>query len=401
MGAIMKTFACFSGGNGGMPRDVPAGLPVARIHLDNLRRNWLSLASLAKSGPPMAVIKADAYGHGLGQVAKTLLDAGCRALAVGSVNEGVLLRGMLAGTGYDDVRVMPLLGVLSQGDAALAVANGLLPIVGSGEQAAFVSNAWTGSSPLPVAVKVETGMSRLGFRKHETQSVVAALRSFANLRPCLLLSHLAASDDPSRDASVAAQVERFLAAYAALREYWPDIAVSLANSAAYLAQDILLAALPPNIARPGYALYGGNPFAGTSREHLGKDFLPVMEVAAPVMGVYDLAPGRTVSYGGTFTAEKDMRIAVVGAGYADGFSRGLSGKGQVCIRGRRCPVLGRVCMQMHVVDVSHVPDASSGDAAYILGGEEPGRISPDDLARDWGTIPYEAFCILGRNPRVY
>lgn len=393
----MSNFAEFSFSNS--PECFPAGLPLARINLDTLRHNWRHLVSLAKHAPPMAVIKADAYGHGLKETAETLLDAGCRTVAVGSMDEGVLLRGMIADRG-NGVTILPLLGVLSPKDAASAVAHSLLPIVSSAEQAAMVSAAWTGSAPLPVAVKVETGMSRLGFRAAQAGDFIAALRSFANLRPVLLLSHFAAADDPAQDASVAAQVDRFLAARGALREFWPDLDISLANSAGFLAQDIHLAALPPHISRPGYALYGGNPFAGTGRESLGASLLPAMEVAAPVMGVYDLAPGQTVSYGRTFTAEKSMRIAVIGAGYADGFSRGLSSKGHVCIRGTRCPVLGRVCMQMHIADVTHVP-AALGDAAYILGGEGPGGVSMEDLARDWGTIPYEVFCILGKNRKVY
>lgn len=394
----MALFSEFSDSLDASRADFPAGLPVARISLGSLRRNWLFLASLSRGLPPMGVIKADAYGHGLEPVARTLMDAGCRTLAVGSIDEGIYLRRSLAGS---DVAIMPLLGVLTEKDAAAAVAHALVPCIGSAEQAAFVSRAWSGPSPLPVAVKVETGMSRLGFRAHETREFIDALRSFANLRPSLLLSHLAAADDPDKEDSVAAQVERFLDAYAGLREYWPDIAVSLANSAGYLAQDALLAALPSHIGRPGFAVYGGNPFAGTSRESLGSPLLPVMEVAAPVMGVHSLAPGRTVSYGCTFTATEEMRVAVIGAGYADGFSRGLSGKGHVSIRGRRCSILGRVCMQMHIVDVTHVPEASYGDAAFILGGEGDGIITMADISRDWGTIPYEVFCLLGKNLRAY
>ncbi|MCC8193997.1 MAG: alanine racemase [Deltaproteobacteria bacterium] len=396
----MAAFTSFSDFSEGSTPDFPAGLPVARIGLDAIRDNWLHLSSLAKDMPPMAVVKADAYGHGVEPVARTLVKAGCRTFAVGCVDDGVLLRKRLGESGKG-VTILPLLGILSARDAAAAVANDLLPAVSSAEQAALVSRAWTGETPLPVAVKVETGMSRLGFRAHETQSFIEALRSLANLRPALLLSHLAAADDPAKDATVAGQVERFLAAYKALREFWPGMALSLANSAGLLARDTLLGSLPPHIARPGYALYGGNPFAGTTREALGRGLTPAMTVGAPVMGVHDLATGQTVSYGCTFQAKRNMRIAVVGAGYADGFSRGLSGRGAVCIRGERCPVLGRICMQMHVVDVSGVPEASSGDTAYLLGGEGPGAVSMDDLARDWGTIPYEVFCILGKNPRVY
>jgi alanine racemase len=217
----------------------------------------------------------------------------------------------------------------------------------------------------------------------------------------MLLSHLASADDPARDDSVRGQVERFLAAYTAMREFWPDIALSLANSACHLSRDIHLGPLPPQISRVGFALYGGNPLVGTGREHLGRALLPAMEAAAPVLGVHDLSRGQAVSYGGTFTAGQDMRIAVVGAGYADGFSRVLSGRGHVCIRGERCPVIGRVCMQMHMVAVDHVPGATRGDAAYLLGGEGSGAISMWDIAGEWGTIPHEVFASFGRNPRAY
>ena len=396
----MPLFSKFSApSNGSMP-DFPAGLPVVRINLEAIRRNWLHLASLAKSLPPMAVIKADAYGHGLEPVARILLEAGCRTLAVGSMDEGVWLRKKLAGKG-DGITILPLLGVLSPRDAFSAVDNNLVPLVSSAGQAAFVSAAWTGAAPLPVALKVETGMSRLGFRVSAIGDFIAALRTHANLRPSLLLSHFAAADDPDQDASVASQVELFLAAYAASREFWPGIIPSLCNSAGYLAQDTHLASFSSHMGRPGFALYGGNPFEGTTREHLGKALLPAMEVTAPVMGVHDLVPGQTVSYGRTFTATETMRIAVVGAGYADGFSRGLSAKGHVSIRGEKCPVLGRVCMQMHIVDVARVPDVSLGDVAHILGGEGPGCVSMNNIAKDWGTIPYEVLCAFGKNPRMY
>lgn len=396
----MTQFADFTGAADAFRPDFPAGLPVTRLSLDNLRRNWLFLSSLAKDLPPMGVIKGDAYGHGLEPVARVLLDAGCRSLAVGTVNEGVILRKILGNAGKE-VPILPLLGVMCPEDAVSAVKSGLLPLVSSVEQASYVSAVWFGPDPLPVAVKVETGMARLGFRSQEMQDCVSAMRSFANLRPTRLLSHLAAADDPAQDESVARQAEQFLAAYKAMREFWPDIVLSLANSACHLSQDKHLAALPPQISRIGYALYGGNPFFGTSREHLGSALLPTMEAAAPVMGVHELAKGQTVGYGRTFTAEKDMRIAVIGAGYADGFSRGLSSKGHVCIRGVCCPVVGRVCMQMHMVAVDHVPGVACGDAAYLLGGDGAGAISMQDLAKDWGTIPHEVFTSFGKNPRVY
>ena len=396
----MSRFATFSGSPDPSREDFATGLPVTRICLDNFRSNWLFLASLARDLPPMGVIKSDGYGHGIEPLARVLLNAGCHTLAVGSTQEGVLLRRSLGNTG-EGIIILPLLGVLSPDDATASIEHNLFPLVATVEQAAFVSAAWSGPAPLPVAVKVETGMARLGFREQDMCECIASLRAFGNLLPTLLLSHLATADMPAKDAAVANQVAQFLIAYQAMRDFWPDIALSLANSAALLAQDILLASLPPHVARPGFSLYGGNPFIGTDRESLGSALLPVMEAAAPVMGVQHLTKGQSVGYAHTFTAPKDMRIAIVGAGYSDGFSRGLSGKGYVCIRGERCPILGRVCMQMHIVAVDNVPDAASGDAAYLLGGEGAGAISMYDLAGTWGTIPHEFFTIFGKNRRVY
>jgi len=120
-----------------------------------------------------------------------------------------------------------------------------------------------------------------------------------------------------------------------------------------------------------------------------------------VVEVRDLAPGQSVSYGRTFTAKRPLRAAIVAAGYADAYSRGLSNRGFMLVRGRRARVLGRVCMQLTAVDVSDVPDCAPGDRAYLLGGAGPDSIRPEDLAGWWGTIPYEVFCLLGLNERSY
>lgn len=379
---------------------LPGGLPAVRVDLANLRHNWRALAARATGGLPMPVLKADAYGHGIVPVARALTEQGCRGFCVGSVADGVALRRALSGPA-GSVRILPLLGLMHAEDAQVAVTHDILPLICSAQQAAWVSGANSRYKSTPVAVKVETGMSRLGFRPDDMVDMLAAFDAHPNLKPVLLVSHLASADDPSQDAGVAVQAARFLEAYAALRDYWPDIELSIANSAGFLAQHILLPDLPPHTPRPGYAVYGGNPFAGTSREHLGRDLKPVMSITAPVLGVYSLAAGEGVGYGLTYTATEDKRVAIVGGGYADGYSRGLSGKGRVCIRGKSCPILGRVCMQMFVVDVAHAPEVAVGDDAYLLGGAAPGIVSMEELARDWGSIPYEIFCIMGKNRHFY
>lgn len=380
---------------------VPGGLPAVRINLDNLRHNWRFLAAKAKGGQPMPVLKADAYGHGIVPVARALSEQGCRSFCVGSVADGVALRRALAGPIAAGVRILPLLGLMHAEDAQVAVTHDILPLVCSAQQAAWVSGANSRYKFLPVAVKVETGMSRLGFRPGDIAEMLAAFDAHPNLKPVLLVSHLASADDPTQDASVAKQAARLLEAYTALRDYWPNIELSIANSAGFLAQDILLSDLPTHTARPGYAVYGGNPFAGTEREYLGQDLKPVMAISAPVLGVYSLAKGEGVGYGLTYTAPEEKRVAIVGAGYADGYSRGLSNKGRACIRGHSCPILGRVCMQMFIADVTSAMDVAVGDDAYLLGGEGPGRITMEALAKDWDSIPYEIFCIMGKNRHFY
>jgi alanine racemase len=126
-----------------------------------------------------------------------------------------------------------------------------------------------------------------------------------------------------------------------------------------------------------------------------------MDVRAPVLQVHDVRAGETVSYGRTFRAERDMRVAVLGAGYADCYGRALSGRAQVVVRGVRAPVLGRVCMQMCVADVSDAPGAAAGDDAWLLGGPDAAAVTPEELAGWWGTITYETFCLLGLNRREY
>ena len=181
-----------------------------------------------------------------------------------------------------------------------------------------------------------------------------------------------------------------------MKAVFPGLKTSLTNSPGLLCWPSYVG----DLARPGVTLYGGNPLHGTDRAKLGMGLLPVMEMAAPVLSVHPVVKGATVSYGCLYTAPKDIRAAVVGAGYADGYPRSLSMRGSVLIRGPRAPILGRVCMQMCIVDVTDIPGVEPGDTAYLLGGSGPLAIRPEELAEWWGTISYEVFCALGRNRRV-
>lgn len=362
------------------------------IHLENLRHNLRML--LGRHPLLMPVIKADAYGHGVIPVARVLAEEGICHMAVGSVGEGALLRQ----EGHSAF-LLSLLGLAREEDAAMATSYDITPLIHNrdGLKKLLVQSHLSGrKKPQSVAIKFDTGMSRLGFAVEEAAELADYLRTLPEINPVLVMSHLAASDDPSLDAFTHMQAHRFQQAASAMRAVFPDIKTSLTNSPGLLCWP----SYAGDLARPGVTLYGANPLHGTDRARLGTGLLPVMEMTAPVLSVHPLLKGATVSYGCLFQAPADMRVAVIGAGYADGYPRALSMRGSVLIRNRRAPILGRVCMQMCIVDVTHIPNIVPGDTAYLLGGSGPQAIRPEELAEWWGTIPYEVFCALGRNNRV-
>ncbi len=359
------------------------------VHLERLRRNLRKLERLHSSLLP--IIKADAYGHGCEAVARTLEEEGIVCMAVGTVEEGVHLRGRGI-----RARLLNLMGPVDAEDPARAAASGITMLVHDGETLRRAA-AHGASFPLEIAIKFDSGMSRLGFPCEEAPAVAEALRAIPALRPVLAVSHLACADEPLRDACTHEQASRFYRAVAALRTAFPDIESSLGNSSALLG----LPGLGGDRVRPGLALYGVNPLRGTVREGSGRMLEPVMEAWAPVLSVHVVRQGAGLSYGHTFTAPKDMRIAVIGAGYADGWPRALSGKGSVTLHGRRFPIVGRVCMQMTLIDVTGSDDTAVGDRAFLLGGPGPVPVSADEIADLCGTIPYEPLCSFGRNPRRF
>jgi alanine racemase len=374
------------------------------VDLSVLRRNYRLLA--AKGSRVLSVVKSDAYGHGLAEVSRALAAEGCRDFAVGTVDEALTLRGSgCAG------RILSLLGPVDEPEfealfapsSAAGEGAPLVPFLGDFDQIAHLAQvARRMEGTAQVCLKLDTGMSRLGFTTDQVPAALDLLRAIPNVRVALTASHLATADEPSQAAYVAEQARAFAASLALVRAVYPGAEATLANSGAILAHPDT----HHDLQRAGIALYGINPFRGTAWEAKGAGLSPAMSVTAPVVAVHPVAAGRTVSYGRTFTAPRDMRVAVVAAGYADGYSRGLSGKGAMCLGGARRPILGRVCMQLTAVDVTDGPAVKVGDRAFLLGGDGtngagPGAVSPEDLAGWWGTITYEAFCVLGLNNREF
>ncbi|WP_320170978.1 alanine racemase [Maridesulfovibrio sp.] len=361
------------------------------IDLQAIRNNYRILCE--KGSNVYGVIKADAYGHGLVEVSRALEAEGATTFAVGTIGEGITLR-----KSGCDKRIISLLGPLNETDCTNAAMFEIIPFIGEFEQLEMLAGiAGKHDGKIKICLKFETGMSRLGFSTDELDKLIGWLKENPAIEPVLASSHLATSDDPAYENYMDGQFARFSHILKTLSESGYDVEASLANSAGILVHD----KLHFTAQRGGIALYGANPLKDTKWSSLGDGLKPAMQVSTRIAAVRELKKGQAISYGCTYVAERDMTVAIVCAGYADGYSRHLSNTGEVCINGRRAPILGRVCMQLCIVDVTDIPDVRFGGKAYLLGGEGEGTISPDDLAGWWGTITYEAFCLLGMNPRVF
>lgn len=332
----------------------------------------------------MAVVKADAYGHGLIPVAQTALASGADALAVALVEEGEALRA--AGV---QAPVL-VLGATSPEAALGGVAQGLTLTVCDGGMVRRVEEACVQlERTADVHLKLDTGMGRIGARNgQEVRDVLSALQVCPHVRLTGAFTHFADADGDTGDFT-RQQLARFQSLTALLP---PGLTLHAANSAAiHRYPESLL-----HMVRAGISMYGYPPVP------TGVSLRPCMRWVTEVACVRELLPGDRVSYGGTFRVERPMQVATVAAGYGDGYRRALSGRGQVLIGGRRAPVLGRVCMDQMMVDVSGCPPVHPGDEVVLLGAQGSDQITAEDLARWAGTISYEILLSpTARVPRIY
>ncbi len=358
--------------------------PVLTVDLGALAANYAAVRSLAGGAEVAAVVKADGYGLGAGPVARALWAAGARSFFVARPSEGAALRGELGGERPATVYV---LDGCPPGAAARLEAAELTPVLNSLPQVeAWAAHARSAGRPLAAAIHVDTGMNRLGLRVEEAAALVASDR-LRGLDINLVMSHLACAETPDHPLN-ALQAHRFAAA----RALFPDARASLANSAGVRLGE----AFRFDLVRPGIALYGGGP-----------GMRPVATLTAPVLQVRAVAPGESVGYGATFTADRPMRVAVVAAGYADGVLRSAARHGYGWLRGAARPLLGRISMDLIALDVSDVAGEQGGVlAGDVLAGDTVELIGPnillDDAAHAAGTIGYELLVRVGaRAPRAY
>lgn len=362
----------------------------AEIDLSAIQHNVRRLRALT-GVRLMAVVKANAYGHGAVEVSRAAARAGADWLGVARVEEGLALRA--AGL------TLPILimAYTPPALAAEAIRHDLTLTVFDAESAqAYAAAARSLNRMARVHVKVDTGMGRLGALPEDAPQFIGAVRQLEGLQVEGCYTHFANADmlDGPQPPSLTAcaQLARFHAVLQALPVRPPLL--HACNSAGALA--VPEARL--DLVRVGIALYGLNP---SEEVPCPPDFRPALSWKARVAQVKLLPPGHGVSYGHEYVTTEAETVAAVSVGYADGYRRALR-VNEVLIRGQRAPVRGRVCMDQIIVGVSHIPDVQSGDEVTLIGAQGEARLTADDLARKWGTINYEVTCgIAARVPRVF
>ncbi len=370
---------------------VTAGPPAAQaggiltIDLSAIEANWRALSRRATPAECGAVIKADGYGCGIEQVARMLWHAGCRTFFVADLAEAARARNVAS-----EAAIYVLSGLMP--NTAPAFVNlRARPVIGSlvelAEWDAFCSShQWHGGA----ALHVDTGMNRLGVSANEAAALAPRIRS-ENHGISLLMSHLACAELPEHPLN-----DRQIKLFREVRILYRGIPSSLANSSGIFLGNVAHC----DMVRPGVALFGVNPTPGKSNP-----MRPVIELQARILQVRSVPRGETVGYDAQWTAKRATRIAVVGVGYADGFMRSAGSSDETpgafaIVAGTRCPLAGRISMDLMAIDITNLPDNAvrRGDLATLIGHE----ISVDDVASVAGTIGYEVLTNLGsRYHRVY
>ena len=373
----------------------------AEIDLDALRHNFRVVKARAGALPLCAVVKADSYGHGAVQCARVFAEEGAAWLAVSCLTEAVQLR-----RGGLTLPIL-ILGHVQPGYAATLIRENITVACYSLEQASALSAAAVAAGgKVQIHLKADTGMGRIGFALRTDFD--AAIREMVTactlpgLEMTGLFQHFSVADDTSEEniAYTAGQHALFVQAFHALKAAGHEPQrVHCDNSAGVMLHPDWPEGLPRErcMARPGIILYGYDP----SDEVRFGQFRPVMTLKTVVSMVKEMQPGQCASYGRRFTAEKPTKVATLCTGYADGYPRQLScGKGIVEIHGVACPVLGRVCMDQMMVDVTAVPGIREDDEAILWGGTVSD--TAETIARKTDTISYEVLCGVSRRvPRVY
>ena len=363
----------------------------AEVALASLRHNLLAL-SRAAGVPIWSVLKADAYGHGAKAVARTLERAGSAGVCVALIEEGIELRE--AGI------MVPILVMGGHYGAAYGelLQNRLTPVISRVDQLVELADGvrFQGGPPLPIHIKIDTGMARLGVPLGELPGFASTLSGLPELSLDGVMTHFASAESDA--GSVAQQLERFdegcrvLAAHNLVptRRHAANTAATIAHPASRF-----------DLVRPGIGLFGMAPGVDSPLR-----LEPVMRVRTEIVALRTLQAGQSVGYGATWTAARTSSIATIPMGYGDGLSRALSNRGHVLVRGKRAPIVGAVSMDMTSVDVTDVPGAAIEDEVVVLGSQRgplgEATVSAEEIAALSGTIAWEVLTAISRRvPRFY
>ncbi|MDR2017391.1 MAG: alanine racemase [Syntrophobacterales bacterium] len=364
---------------------------VAYVDLSAIEKNYRAIkAYLPSAVKVLCVVKADAYGHGAVEVARRLEVNGVDYLGVATIDEGMELR--------DNGITSPILvmsGIFPWDDVGLVFKGRLTPVV---YDSAALDRIADESAPhdktMKIHVKIDTGMGRLGFSVDDIPYVIERVKTAEKVEVEGLMSHFSVSE--VRNDYGLGQVKLFTKAISLARGAGLDPKIiHMANSGA-------LTTYPDayfGMVRVGINLYGSYP----AKELKGKMELgPAMKFVSKISLLRDFGEGQALSYGGTYITKKNTRVAYVPVGYADGYPRTLSNKASVLIRDKRCSILGRICMDWLLVDVTHLSGVDVGEEVVLLGRSDTQVITADELADLAGTIPYEIFCKMSKRiMRVY
>ncbi|MBV1820937.1 alanine racemase [Clostridium cochlearium] len=365
----------------------------AEIDLDKLAYNMQQIKNLCKSKEIIAVVKADAYGHGALDIAPILLESGATRLAVAVLNEGIELR-----RGGIDAPIM-VLGFTPDSLIETALKYNIEQTVYSYEIAKQISDVARKSNMLAkIHIALDTGMGRIGFLpSKESIEEISRLSKLPNIQIEGIFSHFASADEKDKTYTKL-QFNKFLWVCNNLQERGIDIKVRhIANSAAI----IDMPELHLEGVRPGIIMYGYYPSSEVNKERL--DLKPVMSLKTTIVHIKNMEKGKYISYGREFKTEKESIIATLPVGYADGYNRSLYNKGgKVILKEQLAPLAGRVCMDQCMIDVSHIKDVKIGDEVILMGEDKGIKMTAEEIGNLLGTINYEVTCMISKRvPRVY
>jgi alanine racemase len=372
-------------------KNKPGSLVWAEIDLGRLKGNLRAIRRMARGSQILAIVKADAYGHGMAAVAKALHSQRVRLFGVASLEEALRLRETLPLKEADIL----VLGSFHRGQVADYVRARIRPTISSLEDLRNFESGVRGGRA-PVHVKVDTGMGRLGVWHEEALKLFKAVRDSRAVELEGVYTHFSSADDSGADFT-RLQSHRFETILEKLG------AMGLKPRFVHAANSLGLARFPNarlNLVRPGLLLYGLNP--GGSAWTPPASVKPVMSLKARISFLKTVQAEQPLSYGRTYQTAKATRIATLPVGYSHGYRVGYSNKGFVLVKGKRCPVVGRVTMDHTLIDVGTVPGIRRWDTVTLLGSEKSAQVSAEELAGWIGTIPYEVVCAVhSRIPRVY